>query len=184
MSCCAEPRGRVALALGDVAAPLLRDPALLVGELRDRVGARTRERRLELGRALLDLLRHDLVEGGASALDRRGRAGARAPSPCGARARTRRARCPRARLRRRRRSRRQSRRHRRRAATSATASATDRPGQEPQRALERLDAGGRPSLPPRAAAPASRASRCARLAANANAAAATASSRIVCASTK
>ena len=65
----AEPRGRVALALRDVAAPLLCDPPLLLGELRERVGAQPRERVLELGRALRDLLRHDLVERGSAALD-------------------------------------------------------------------------------------------------------------------
>ena len=35
----AEPRARVALALGDVAAALLGDPPLLVGQQRHRVGA-------------------------------------------------------------------------------------------------------------------------------------------------
>ncbi len=58
----AELRGRVALALGDVAAALLGDPPLLVGEQRERLGARERERPLELLGALLGLLRDDRVE--------------------------------------------------------------------------------------------------------------------------
>src|SRR5581483_376634 len=64
-----ERGSRIALALGDVAPALLGDPALLLGELRDRVGARPRKRPLELlgprGRLACD----HLVELGLPALD-------------------------------------------------------------------------------------------------------------------
>ena len=65
----AEPLGGVALALGDVAAPFLCDPPLLLRELRQGVGAEPGERVLELLRPLRELLRDDLVEGALAALD-------------------------------------------------------------------------------------------------------------------
>ena len=46
-----ERRARLAVALGDRAAPLLGEPALLLGEQRERVGAGTGEQSLQLGGA-------------------------------------------------------------------------------------------------------------------------------------
>ena len=65
----AQPFGGHPFALGDVAAPLLRDPPLLFRELRQRVGAQPGERVLELLRPLGELLRDDLVERRSAALD-------------------------------------------------------------------------------------------------------------------
>ena len=76
---------RLALALGHVGAALVHDPPLLLGERRQRLRAVERERPLEVGGALLDLARDDLVERRLAAADlvfercasSRGRAAAR-----------------------------------------------------------------------------------------------------------
>ena len=64
-----ELRVRLALALGHVAPALVGDPALLLGEQRERLGAGARERLLELDRARARLLLDGFSELGAGALD-------------------------------------------------------------------------------------------------------------------
>ena len=66
----AEPHGRVALALRDIAPALVGNAPLFLGELRERVCAKPRECPLELLRALLELMRKDGVERALPLLDR------------------------------------------------------------------------------------------------------------------
>src|SRR6476646_2314253 len=57
-----EPRAGVTFALDDIAAPLLSDPAFLIAQLREGVGAELGEHDFELFGPLLQLLRYDCVE--------------------------------------------------------------------------------------------------------------------------
>ncbi len=57
-----ELRGGVAFTLRNVAAALLGDASFLVQERGQRLGACDRQRLLQIGCTLLDLVRHDLVE--------------------------------------------------------------------------------------------------------------------------
>ena len=59
----------IPLTLGDVAASLLGDAALLLGEHRERLGAGEREVLLELGGPHLGLAGENLVESGLAPLD-------------------------------------------------------------------------------------------------------------------